>query len=47
MTPTDSVYQRAFSNMLTEIFDGPPGQEAYLLNLGDPGLRDRGAPGPK
>src|SRR5437773_3290170 len=24
--------------MLTEIFDGPPGQEAYLLNPGDPGL---------
>ncbi|HEY3134630.1 MAG TPA: hypothetical protein VGL29_01150 [Blastocatellia bacterium] len=21
-----------------EIFDGPPGQEAYLLNPGDPGL---------
>src|SRR5215471_16137104 len=27
-----------FINMLTEIFDGPPGQEAYLLNPGDPGL---------
>jgi hypothetical protein len=24
--------------MLTEIFAGPPGQEAYLLNPGDPGL---------
>jgi hypothetical protein len=24
--------------MLAEIFDGPPGQEAYLLNPGDPGL---------
>jgi hypothetical protein len=24
--------------MLTEIFDGPPGQEAYVLNPGDPGL---------
>ena len=35
---TDSVLQRALSNMLTEIFDGPPGQEAYLLNPGDPGL---------
>ena len=35
---TDSVFQRALSNMLTEIFDGPPGQEAYLLNPGDPGL---------
>jgi hypothetical protein len=38
MTTTDSVFQRALSNMLTEIFDGPPGQEAYLLNPGDPGL---------
>jgi hypothetical protein len=24
--------------MLTEIFGGPPGQEAYVLNPGDPGL---------
>jgi hypothetical protein len=38
MTTTDSVFQSAVSNMLTEIFDGPPGQEAYLLNPGDPGL---------
>jgi hypothetical protein len=38
MTTTDSVFQRALSNMLTEIFDGPPGQEAYLLNPGDLGL---------
>jgi hypothetical protein len=30
--------QRALSNMLTEVFDGPPGQEAYLLNPSDPGL---------
>jgi hypothetical protein len=35
---TDSTFQRALSNMLTEIFDGPPGQEAYVLNPGDPGL---------
>jgi len=34
MTTTDAVFQRALSNMLTEIFDGPPGQEAYLLNPG-------------
>lgn len=34
---TDSIFQRALSNMLTEIFDGPP-QEAYVLNQGDPGL---------
>ena len=38
MTTTDSVLQRALSNMLTEIFNGPPGQEAYVLNPGDPGL---------
>ena len=38
MTTTDSVFQRALSNMLTEIFDGPPGQEAYVLNPRDPGL---------
>jgi hypothetical protein len=38
MTTTDSILQRALSNMLTEIFDGPPGQEAYLLNPGDLGL---------
>lgn len=35
---TDSVFQRALTNMLTEIFDGPPGREAYVLNQGDPGL---------
>jgi hypothetical protein len=35
---TDSVFQRVLSNMLTELFDGPPGQEAYVLNTGDPGL---------
>jgi hypothetical protein len=38
MTTTDAVFQGALSNMLTEIFDGPPGSEAYLLNPGDPGL---------
>jgi hypothetical protein len=38
MTTTDSVFQRALCNMLTEVFDGPPGQEAYVLNPGDPGL---------
>ena len=38
MTAVDSVFQRALSNMLTEIFDGPPGQEAYVLNPGDLGL---------
>jgi hypothetical protein len=38
MTTTDSIFQRALSNMLREIFEGPPGQEAYVLNPGDPGL---------
>jgi hypothetical protein len=38
MTPTDSVFQNALSKLLTEIFDGPPSSEAYLLNPGDPGL---------
>ena len=38
MNPADSIFQRALTKMLTEIFDGPPGDEAYLLNPGDPGL---------
>jgi hypothetical protein len=35
---TNATFQRALSNLLTEIFDGPPGAEAYVLNPGDPGL---------
>src|SRR3954463_8801732 len=38
MNPTDDVFQRAVSKLLTEIFDGPPGTEAYILNPGDAGL---------
>ena len=38
MTETDSIFQRAVSKLLTEIFDGPPGAEAYILNPGDSGL---------
>jgi hypothetical protein len=38
MNAVDATFQRALSKQLTEIFDGPPGQEAYLLNPGDPGL---------
>jgi len=38
MSATDSVFQRALSKMLTEIFDGPPGDEAFVINPGDPGL---------
>jgi hypothetical protein len=34
----DSIFLRALTKLLTEIFDGPPGNEAYLLNPGDPGL---------
>jgi hypothetical protein len=38
MGTTDSTFQRALVTQLTEIFDGPPASEAYLLNPGDPGL---------
>ena len=35
---SDTTFQRALCNLLIEIFEGPPGNEAYLLNPGDPGL---------
>lgn len=35
---SNAVFHKTLSNLLVEIFDGPPGQEAYLLNPGDPGL---------
>lgn len=39
---TNSVtFQRALSKLLIEVFDGPPGQEAFILNPGDPGLLPR------
>ncbi len=38
MPDTQSVFHRALQTILTEIFDGPPGQTAYLLDPGDPGL---------
>jgi hypothetical protein len=38
MSQTDSIFQKAVSKLLTEVFDGPPGAEAYILNPGDPGL---------
>ncbi len=38
MNTNDSIFQKALSKLLTEIFDGPPGSEAYLFNPGDPGL---------
>lgn len=31
-------FQAALSKLLIELFDGPPGDEAYVLNVGDPGL---------
>ena len=38
MTSPDSFFQRALAQLLVEIFDGPPGDEAYVLNPGDHGL---------
>jgi hypothetical protein len=38
MTAADNTFRRALAKQLTEIFDGPPGNQAYLLNPGDPGL---------
>src|SRR5580693_7595405 len=38
MNAVDSTFHRALSKLLIEIFDGPPGDEAYLLNPGDDGL---------
>ena len=38
MITTDSIFHHALSSTLAEIFDGPAGQEAYVLNPGDPGL---------
>jgi hypothetical protein len=38
MNTADAVFQRALVKLLVEIFDGPPGQEAYVLNPGDRGL---------
>jgi hypothetical protein len=38
MNAADSTFQRALGKLLTEIFDGPLGSEAYVLNPDDPGL---------
>ena len=38
MNDTDSVFHGAIAKLLIEIFEGPPGDEAYILNPGDPGL---------
>ncbi len=38
MNNSDTFFQRALCKLLVEIFDGPPGNEAFVLNPGDPGL---------
>jgi hypothetical protein len=38
MSNNDATFQRALSKLLVEIINGPPGEEAYILNPGDPGL---------
>jgi hypothetical protein len=38
MNNNDTIFQRAVTKLLAEIFEGPSGQEAYILNPGDPGL---------
>jgi hypothetical protein len=38
MNSTGSIFHRALSKLLTEVFNGPPADEAYILNPGDPGL---------
>jgi len=38
MNATDSIFHRAVSKLLIEVFNGPPAQEAYILNPGDSGL---------
>ncbi len=34
----NATFQTALGNLLIEIFNGPPGEAAYILNPGDPGL---------
>jgi hypothetical protein len=38
MNTNDAIFQRALQKISNEIFDGPPANEAYLLNPGDQGL---------
>jgi hypothetical protein len=35
---SDSTFRSSLSILLVEIFDGPPGAEAFILNPKDPGL---------
>src|SRR5687768_2566141 len=37
-TNDDDLFYRAFQTILAEVFHGPPGGTAFLLNPGDPGL---------
>lgn len=38
MGTNDRLFQHALEALLLEIFNGPPGSEAYVLNPGDPGM---------
>lgn len=38
MGDTQTTFHRALLTILAEVFNGPPGQMAFLLNPGDPGL---------
>ena len=38
MSSANDTFQTSLSKLLVEVFDGPPGPEAYILNPGDPGL---------
>jgi hypothetical protein len=38
MSASDDLFRRALSKLLTEIFNGPPREDSYILNPGDPGL---------
>src|SRR5918992_955178 len=38
MVSENDIFKRALGKLLVEIFNGPPGSEAYVLNPGDPGL---------
>jgi hypothetical protein len=38
MSKTNDLFHSALSDLLVELFDGPPGSRAFVLNPGDPGL---------
>jgi hypothetical protein len=35
---SDPIFHEALQTILREVFNGPPADEAYILNPGDPGL---------